>query len=54
MGFSTLVRICNLRYFFALDSIAKVARASKIGPDQQKPLDFSLGKLGFGLDGDPE
>jgi hypothetical protein len=28
MGFSTLVRICNLRYFFALGKIAKVAKVA--------------------------
>jgi len=30
MGFSTLVRICNLRYFFALGRIAEVAKVAKI------------------------
>jgi len=30
MGFSTLVRICNLRYFFALGKIAQVAKVAKI------------------------
>jgi hypothetical protein len=29
MGFKTLVRICNLRYFFALGGIAKVAKGSE-------------------------
>jgi hypothetical protein len=33
MGFSILVRICNLRYFFALGKIAKVAKVAKIDSD---------------------
>ena len=33
MGFSTLVRISNIRYFFALGRIAKVAKVAKIDSD---------------------
>ena len=42
MGFSTLVRICNLRYFFALGNFAKVMKASKNHFCKEEALDFSL------------
>lgn len=53
MGFSTLVQICNLRYFFALSHIAKVAKAEEIDSGRQRSFDFSLAKLSLGLDGRP-
>ena len=43
MGFSTLVRICNLRYFFALRMIAKVTAAVEIDAGSQKEPGFSFG-----------
>ena len=46
MGFSTLVRICNLRYFFALRIVAKVTAVVEIDFSSQKGPRFSFGKAG--------
>ena len=48
MGFSTLVRICNLRHFFALGRLLKWRRSeNRLG--SVNLVDFSLAKLGFDL-----
>jgi hypothetical protein len=44
MGFSTLVRTCNLRYFFALPMIAKVTAIVEIDSGGQKEPGFSFGR----------
>jgi hypothetical protein len=43
MGFSTLVRICNLRYFFALRIVAEVTALVEIDSGAQKTPAFRSG-----------